>query len=302
MKICLAFRQDRRSNGPVECYARSVLYALEKKHDVICVGEGHDIELLEEVNQGDFDMLLEIENGRNSKGKLFFQQGRYHWTIPSAVWLIDSHGQPDLHKAIARDYNHIFFAVWSKRDIFKDHKQAHWCPCATDLRWFDYKNFEDIQVYFDFGFFGSLTGIPRAYPLKEICQRRGWTFDVRQISKPRKHKWPYCGQAMAACKNLFNHGQKHDGPNQRVLESMAMRRPLLTDCSDTLDGMGKLFEHGVHYIGYQSYSYSDLEERCEWVIENPEKAEVIADAGYREVAAKHTIDNRVDFMLEVMEG
>jgi len=257
MRFCVVFRQDFRRDGPVACYARSVAEALENKcHEVVMVGEGHNgLEsgpsgLLSDLDQAQFDCLIEIENGRNSKGELFFQQGKYFWKIPSCVWLIDSHGQPDMHQAISKVYDHVFFAVWNKRDLFADHPSAHWCPCATDLKWFDGREYPHEYEY-DFGFFGSSGGLPRAVSMERICEQYGWTYDVRQVSKPRKHKWPMCAEAMAKCRVLFNHGQKHDGPNQRVLESMAMCRPLLTDL-DAQDGMGACFKEGKHFIGYES--------------------------------------------------
>lgn len=301
MRICVAFRQDFRLSGPVACYARSVAEALENKcHEVVLVGEGHPDghDTLEHMNQDEFDCLIEIENGRNSKGKLFFQQGKYKWKIPSAIWLIDSHGQPEIHQAVSNDYTHVFFAVWDKRDLFANHPSAHWCPNATDLKWFDGREYP-YEYEYDFGFFGSNFGLPRAIPMQQICGKRGWTYDVRQVTKPRKHKWPMCAEAMAQCQNLFNHGQKHDGPNQRVMESMAMCRPLLTDL-DERDGMKSLFKEGKHFIGYQSYTYGDLEDKMKWLMKHPKKAATIAEIAYHEVVTKHQVSNRVDQMLKIM--
>ncbi len=302
MNICVAFRQDFRLDGPVACYARSVAEALEQKgHETYLVGEGHTIgdspEGLEGLNQYEFDCLIEIENGRNSKGKMFFQQGRYKWEIPSCVWLIDSHGQSDLHAAVAKDYTHVFFAVWNKRDLYAKHPSAHWCPCATDFKWFD----GDAHPYkpkFDYGFFGSNSGLARAQPMTAICGQYGWTYDVRQVTKPRKHKWPMCAEAMSECRFLFNHGQKHDGPNQRVMESMAMRRPLITDVDDQ-SGMSKLFTEDEHFIGYEAYTYKGLEEAMWLVLQEPDALEM-ADAAYIKVRDEHQVSNRVDQMLEVL--
>lgn len=303
MRTCVAFRQDFRLDGPVECYARSVAEALEEKgHEVYLVGEGHTIghspESLESLNQDDFDCLIEIENGRNSKGEMFFQQGKYKWKIPSCVWLIDSHGQSDIHQIVSKDYNHVFFAVWNKRDLYASHPSAHWAPCATDFKWFDGDNYPYSPDY-EFGFFGSKTGLVRADPLVALCEEKGWTYDVRQVTKARKHKWPMCAGAMSKCHALFNHGQKHDGPNQRVMESMAMRRPLITDL-DPESGMSKLFEDGKHFIGYESLTYKGLESAM-WVAQNCPDAFNLADEAYLEVKRNHQVSNRVDQMLEVIE-
>jgi hypothetical protein len=305
MRICLAFRQDVRLDGPVECYARSALESLEKEHEVVAVGEGHKIASINELVQTDYDCLIEIENGRNSKGDLAFQQFDHPWSIPSAVWLIDSHGHPDWHKKVARKYDHVFFAVWARRELFTKHSSAHWCPNATDFKWFnefDDNLLGDVEPETDFGFFGSKGGLNRADPLKEICIKNGWSYDIRQVTKPHKHKWPQCARAMATCHNLFNHGQKHDGPNQRVMESMAMHRPLLTDSTDETDGMDALFEEGRHYIGYGSYDYEDLEEKCKWVMQHPELAYRIAASAYWEVKEHHQVSNRMAQIMEVLES
>src|SRR3990167_1184279 len=90
MRICLAFRQDIRAGKEVECYARSFLRVLlEKKHKVTTCGEGHAVPFLGELKQKDFDLLIEIENGRNGKGELLFQQSKVNWEIPTALWAID---------------------------------------------------------------------------------------------------------------------------------------------------------------------------------------------------------------------
>ena len=303
MKICLVFRQDVRRDGPVECYPRSALRALTtSNYEVTTVGEGHDIQFIDQLDEKDFDFLIEIENGRNGNGELPFQQAVENWSIPSAVWLIDSHGHPDLHQLVAKSYKHVFFAVWAKRDLYVNHPSAHWAPCATDLKWFSHRHFTNIPLQFDFGFFGSRGGLPRAAPLKQVCERNSWSYDIRQVTKPRRHKWPMCGEAMAACKNLFNHGQKHDGPNQRVMESMAMRRPLITDGTDDRDGMDRLFVSGYHYIGYESYRYADLEEKCKWVMDHPTEAQDIADRAFEEIRAKHTVASRVNQIMEVLRA
>lgn len=301
MRICVVFRQDVRLDGPVECYPRSCVRSLESTGNKVTVaGEGHEIGTIDQLDQNDFDLLLEIENGRNSKGELHFQQDEYQWKIPTAAWLIDSHGHADLHKLVSKSYDHILFAVWAKRDLYTEHPSTHWAPCATDLRWFGYSHFQTTEPEYDFGFFGSKGGLPRADPLIDVCKKNGWTYNVRQVTKPRKHKWPKCGEAMATCRNLFNHGQKHDGPNQRVMESMVMKRPLLTDGTDDRDGMDKLFVEGYHYIGYESYEHSDLEERCKWMLDHPKETKQIAKQAFEEVCRNHTIDARMSLLMEVV--
>lgn len=301
MKILFVFRQDVSSGRPVQAYPHSFVRELETLgHDVTQAGEGHTVQSIQQLNLRDFDLLIEMENGRNREGKLEFQCViMYNGKLPSILIGIDQHGNPDLHRDISPNYDHVFFAVWRRRDLFTGHESAHWCPNSTDPFWFDADKYADINQEFTFGFHSSKGGIYRAARLVEICQANGYTYDVRTVTRPGRHRWPMFPQALAACSNLFNCGQKHDGPNLRVLESMAMRRPLLNDI-DELDGMSKLFEDGVHYIGYHRHEKDDLEEKVKWLLEHRIEATLIARRAHEEVMAKHTVRNRVQQILEVV--
>jgi spore maturation protein CgeB len=103
---------------------------------------------------------------------------------------------------------------------------------------------------------------------------------------------------MAACRNLFNHQQKHDGPNLRVMESMLMRRPLICD-NDPTSGMDKLFKAGVHYIPYESYTYNGLGEAMKFAMDNPLKAKFIADLAYDRILKSHLVEHRIEQIMEV---
>ena len=306
MKILLRYRQDYHKDKWVPSYCDYMRRALlNLGHDVYPVGEGHNWQLPgsphpiihDQLNPDYFDLLLELDNGRNQKGELGF--GEYsEIKIPKAVWFIDSHGQPDLHQTIARKYAHVFFAVYSRRDLFAKHPSAFWCPNATEPVAFPKALCEPAC---DFGFFGSKGGLARADALKAIAERRGWSTDIRQINGPFKPKWPYTAEAMGNCAALFNHGQKHDGPNLRVLESMAVGRPLITDVDDQ-SGMGQLFTAGEHYLGYTAYSHDGLEEAMAECIKRPADAATMAQKAYELVMSRHLVKNRAEQIMEVVGG
>ena len=307
MKLALSYREDAHPVGeareplvPVESYARCVARAFREL--------GHETTNVYGINSkwnpSDYDLYLELDNGRDKQGNLGFGQqfsrSDINITIPIAAWFIDSHGQPELHRALAPAYDHLFFAVWDKRNLFSEHKSAHWCPCATDPTFF-YPSVVG-EPEFDFGFFGSKTGLDRADKMVGICQKNGWKYDVRQVGAgPFKHKWPRTSDAMNNCKVLFNHGQKHDGPNQRVTESMAVGRPLISD-SDPRSGTERLFEAGVHFMSYEAYTYNGLEEIMTYAICHPGWGTTMADRARQLVLEKHTIKNRVEQMLEVFNA
>lgn len=77
-----------------------------------------------------------------------------------------------------------------------------------------------------------------------------------------------------------------------------MKRTLLTDIDKT-DGMKKLFVEGHHYVGYESYTYANIEEKLTYMMDNKDKMAEIATSAYDEVRHEHLIQNRVNQMLKV---
>lgn len=299
MRILLARNWFTYEDRKVDTYSGSMVRVLrEKGHEVVEVPKGV------KPNYDSIDLLIDVDSGRNLKGELIWMAGQEPGEKPpvkSAVMFIDSHGYPSLHKRLARNYDHVFFAVWDKRDLFAKHSSAHWCPNFSDLKWFNSMDYlePDGGERFHFAFYGSKGGLERAKPLLEIADRNHWRADVRQVCPGGKHAWPSTAKAMARCDFLFNRSQKHDGPNLRVMESMAMNRPLIADV-DPRSGMEKLFTPWEHFIPYQ-LDYSDLEDAMKWVIDHPEEAKSIAQRAYLEVKEHHLVGNRIDQIMEVCD-
>lgn len=299
MKILCVYRQAHRNDRPVESYARSCVYYLRQMgHAADTAGPGHEHAHPKDVpGLRDYDLLLEIETGREPNGTLRFYVAEIDRSERplSAIWLIDSHGYASLHKRMAAEYDKVFFAVYSKREIFRNLNSC-WLPNATDPRFFDYKNLPDTEIEFDFGFFGSKRGLVRANYMIELCNVRGWSCQVREVVKRDRHRWPATGIAMRGCHVLFNQGQRQDGPNQRVLESMAVGRPLISDY-DPASGMVNLFTAGQHYIAYTKHDKDSLEDAMEYLISYEEERERIAENAYNEVMSKHLIPHRMKRLL-----
>ena len=299
MKIIVARNFKYHNKRQVEDYSLSMIRDLRFR--------GHEVfDTVKEPPHwssslyNDMDLLLDIDTGRDANGNLFWHGQERKPKIKSAVYFIDSHGYPSLHKRIAPNYDFVFFAVWDKRDLFAKHPSAHWLPNFTDHAWFDGDAYRWQKSLFDFGFFGSKGGLSRAKPLIEVANKNGWTHDVRQVNIGERHRWPATAEEMAKCRILFNKSQKHDGPNLRVMESMCMLHPLICD-QDPRSGLDKLFQPWIHYIPYQ-YDYSDLEEAMKWCIDNTEAAKKIAVTAYNEVKVKHLVKHRMDQILEVING
>lgn len=245
-----------------------------------------------------FDLLVDIDCGRDLQGNYFFHAHDGPLPIKTAQIFIDTHGWSDLHKRVARHVDHVFFAVWDKRHVFEDLPSVTWFPNFTDLEIFDGEK-HNAEKTFDFCFFGSKGGIDRADKLVDFCKQNGYTYDVDEVGRRGKHRWPRTANRMAACRFGFNHGQKHDGPNLRVMETMAMKIPLICD-NDPRDGKGYLFEPWQHYIPYEAYSYEGLEERMKWCLSHPKAAAKIAENAYNEIKNNHLAKHRVAQLLEVV--
>jgi glycosyltransferase involved in cell wall biosynthesis len=296
MKILFPHIRNTYKGKEIITYTHSIARELRiKGHEVIeCSKDRLPVEHYKQ-----YDLLLDIDCGRDLD-----QSYKFHlWDSPvpckSAVILVDTHGKPDEHQRLSRHADHVFFAVWDKRDLFSDHKSAHWLPNFTDLKHFNSAEHQNSQKIFDFCFFGSKGGLDRADMLKAICEVKNWKYDIDEVGRKGKHRWPRTAERMAACRFAFNHGQKHDGPNLRVMESMAMGLPLICD-QDKRDGKGYLFEPWQHYIPYEAYTYDGLEQRMQWCIDNPEKAAKIAEQAYKEVCNNHLAVHRVEKILEVV--
>lgn len=299
MKILVARTWRTYGDKPVETYATSIVRVLrEKGYEVI------DSPKAPRKSYDGIDLVLDLDCGRNDDGKLYWmvQEGRL--PVKSAVMFIDSHGYPEMHQKLAKKYDHVFFAVWDKRDLFTGHPSAHWSPNFTDMKWFDGEVMPKVGLYCkDFGFFGSKGGLDRADKMKEFAEKHRWTYDIREVSRQNKHRWPFTAEAMANCKNLFNAGQKHDGPNLRVMESMLMKRPLITDSDKSRSGLTKLFTPWKHYIPYDDYiNWGGLEDAMIWTMRNPDEAKKIAEEAYIEVRTNHLVENRVSQVLEVVNA
>jgi hypothetical protein len=295
--IGINYRHDFQRGEEIETYAKAFSHYMAKTHEVLEIGAGTDIPNVSAIDPSiNLEWIIDLDAGRDTQGNFSFSLPDTPHKSKRAVWFIDSHGQPSLHHRLSAHYDAVFFAVWARRDLFAKHPNANWLPCCTDIRWF-HPLYTGIPVIkYDWGFFGSRHGLDRAAELKTICERLGYTYDIREVARSFTHKWIHTGCAMAACRNLFNKGQKHDSPNQRVMESMLVGAPLLTNI-DPVDGMNLLFTEGEHYIGYTD---DTLEERVKWMVEHRGECATIAKAAQQRVIDRHTMDKRVAAMCEVL--
>jgi hypothetical protein len=76
--------------------------------------------------------------------------------------------------------------------------------------------------------------------------------------------------------------------NQRTLETMLTKVPLVTD---RVTGLDTLFKENEHYLGHSSIE--EMLEKIQWVKDHPEESQQMAERAYQEVYKKHTYYRRV---------
>ena len=81
----------------------------------------------------------------------------------------------------------------------------------------------------------------------------------------------------------------------RVWEAFGMALPLVTN---RLPDLSTFFVEEDHYLGFDSLG--EAVQQVEWLLQNPEDAEIMAQAGYRK-GLPHTWDSRIDQVLEIVK-
>jgi 2-polyprenyl-3-methyl-5-hydroxy-6-metoxy-1,4-benzoquinol methylase len=229
-----------------------------------------------------FDLYLHIDDGI-----------RYRWPAdlrPSAWWVIDTHMDFawDLEKA--RDFDFVFAA---QKDGARQLREggiasAQWLPLACDP---EIHRPHSVEKTFDVGFVGNVYVGPRADLLERI---------------QREYPNSFVGQAyfddmarvFSATRIVFNRSVVND-VNMRVFEALACGSLLLTnDLTD--NGLSDLFLDNVHLA---TYGHEEkLLHKIEFFLQHSGLRESIANAGRREVLARHTYRHRMQTILAALAG
>lgn len=98
-------------------------------------------------------------------------------------------------------------------------------------------------------------------------------------------------QKFAESKIVFNIAMTYD-LNMRVFEAMGTGSFLLTNWIPTIE---EVFEDGKHLVLYRSLD--EMVDKAKYYLAHDEEREKIAQSGYEEVMAKHTIQHRMNVIL-----
>lgn len=211
---------------------------------------------------------------------------------PNVYWASDTHLGFDYRFETAKKFDKVFCAQKQAVLDFKERGvDAEWMPHA-----FEPWAYHDIE---------SGTPVPYNYASKDfdICF-------VGHVNSPNRVEFLdtmfgnfpnfYWGQkqfqdaAKIYCKSkiCLNIAMKDD-LNMRCFEVMGAGGFLLTDYVPYID---ELFEDGKHLVLYRSHE--EAVDKAKYYLKHDSEREKIAQAGFEEVMAKHTIDHRVANLLK----
>lgn len=204
---------------------------------------------------------------------------------PSIYWASDTHLGYDYRLATAKKFDHVFVAQKRAQEEFKrDGVEAEWMPHAFEP--LVYYPFEKASKTYDVCFVGHINSQNRIDALDRVFKEFPNFFYGQRLFQQAAEK--FCES-----KIVFNISMLDD-INMRTFEAMGTGSFLMTNWIPTIE---ELFEDGKHLVLYRSMD--EMVDKAKYYLKHDSERERIAAAGYEEVMAKHTIQHRLDRMLEV---
>lgn len=180
--------------------------------------------------------------------------------------------------------DHVFVAQKGYLPLY-DQTKTTWLPLAADPE--KHKYYQDEPLIYDVGFLGNDT-YPRRREFLDLIGKKYKL--LRSTAQPGEEY----SRKLSQCKMIFNCSMDND-VNMRFFEAMSIGRLLL---SDRVDGQDELAQSGKHYVSYADWT--GLDWRINHYLKHEEEREKIAKAGAALVHARHTYDDRVDTIMEIL--
>lgn len=266
-----------------ECFSLQH-YLIEKGHEAVCWGIGHVLYNSEPklyLNK-DFDVIICLEN--YDSGWLPADLNKS--PCLKIFWSIDSHCALKNHLSFCYRFNPHIVLNSTKHFVnyFKDvSKKQYWFPNAVDTRWYlPTKTNKDIEI----GFVGSLI-----YDRPIVLSRLSKTIGLKYYNR-------VLGEDAINLINRFNisfNKSISNDINYRVMESTACNTLLLTNYVEYLE---ELYDLNSEILVYNS-----IDEAIDIFLqikENKKLQAEISKRGFNKTISKHSYDNRVDLLLEII--
>lgn len=277
----------RNDGNPVYLWA-----ALKRREDKGLIEIDHlapkpDVKLF-----GQYDLNLDVDWGEDGLAPII-PYTMIEIPKPNIYWASDTHLGFDYRLDKARKFDRVFCA--QKQAVIEFEKagvKAEWMPHAFEP--FAYHDIESgVPVPFSFAskdhdiaFVGHVNS-PNRIDFLDRMFREFPNFFFGQ------RKFQDAAKIYAKSKICINVAMKED-LNMRCFEVMGAGGFLLTDY---VPHMEELFEDGKHLVLYRSHD--EAVDKAKYYLSHDSEREKIAQAGFEEVMKKHTIDHRVDRILEV---
>lgn len=211
---------------------------------------------------------------------------------PMAYWASDTH----INNGMAGDSYPYRLETAKKADfVFVAQKSAVekmkkdgvenpiWLPHAVEPQ--AYPKFDLLSKKYDLCFVGHVNNKLREEALDRMFREFPNFYYGQQLFEAAARKY-------AESKVCFNIAMTDD-VNMRNFEVMATGSLLLTSYLPDFEDLG--FIDGKHLVLYRTMD--EAVEKAKYYIDHPQEREAIAQAGYEHVIKHHTIQNRVDVIL-----
>jgi hypothetical protein len=210
---------------------------------------------------------------------------------PFAYWASDTHIKTgsidsyDYRCSVAKKADFAFVAQKNAVERMKNDGVANpiWLPHAVEPQ--AYPKIELLTKKYDVCFVGHVSSLNRVDALDRLFREFPNFYYGQRLFDEAARKF-------AESKIVFNIAMTDD-INMRCFEVLATGSFLLTNW---IPGIEDVFEDGKHMVFYRSLD--EMVEKAKYYLAHDDEREKIAQAGYEEVISKHTIQHRVNLILD----
>jgi hypothetical protein len=237
-------------------------------------------------NHGTYDAHFWVDWGEDALTGMIPYEIIYP-PAPSIYWCSDSHIGFDYRLDTARKFTHVFVAQKEAVEQFaREGVKAEWLPHAVEP--LAYPKQEQVLKEFDVCFVGHINNGKRIDFLDRMFKEFPNFYYGQKLFEEAAEKF---GRSKV-CLNIAH----SNDVNMRNFEIMATGSCLLTEY---VPSMEELFENDVHCMWYKTFD--EAVDKAKYLIEHDYIREKISQRGYELMMAKHTIDHRVNRMLQCID-
>lgn len=237
-------------------------------------------------NHGKYDLNIWVDWGEDALKDLIPYK-MIECPKPSIYWASDTHLGYQHRLETAKKFDHVFVAQKKAvGDFERDGVKAEWLPHAFEPLAYDLQ--EPLIKKYDVCFIGHINNEKRIEFLDRMFKEFPSFWYGQKLFNDAAKKF---GESKI-CLNISH----SDDLNMRTFEVMGTGSFLLTEY---VPSMEELFQDGVHLAWYKTID--EAIDKAKFYLKNEDLRNEIAKKGYQEVILNHTIDNRLDRMLQVCE-